>query len=50
MIENFATDKDYLYELSTDYGGSLSNEVVRAADSLMAFDIRTGAQAAQEAF
>ena len=37
---------DYLYELNIDYGGSLSNEVIKTADSLMAFDIRTGAQAA----
>ena len=43
-------EKDYLYELNVDYGGSLSNEVVKAADSLMAFDIKTGAKAAQEAF
>ena len=43
-------EKDYLYELNVDYGGSLSNEVVKAADSLMTFDIKTGAKAAQEAF
>jgi hypothetical protein len=36
-------DLDYLYELNIDYGGSLSKEVVKAADSLMAFDIKTGA-------
>jgi hypothetical protein len=36
-------DLNYLYELNIDYGGSLSKEVVKAADSLMAFDIRTGA-------
>jgi hypothetical protein len=43
-------DREYLYELNVDYGGSLSNQVVKVADSLMAFDIKTGAQAAQKAF
>jgi hypothetical protein len=36
-------DREYLYELNVDYGGSLSNQVVKVADSLMAFDIKTGA-------
>ena len=48
--DDIQVDKDYLFELNIDYGGKLSNEVTKAADSLMAFDIKTGASAAQEAF
>lgn len=42
---------EFVFELPKEYGGSLdSKDVKTAKDSLMAFDITTGAQAAQEAF
>ena len=40
---------DYLFELPVEYGGTLVQQA-KAKDSLMAFDIRTGAQAAEDAF
>ena len=47
---NLIEEKDYLFELSVDFGGTLANNAEKVADSLMAFDIRTGASAAQDAF
>ena len=44
------SDKDFLFELNVDYGGSLSKDIVKTADGLMAFDIRTGVEAAQKTF
>ena len=46
ILEDVQVDKDYIFELNVDYGGTLSNKVVKTADGLMAFDIKTGADAA----
>ena len=44
-------DADWLFELPIEYGGTLDQNAVAAKkDSLMAFDIKTGAKAAQEQF
>ena len=40
----------WLFELPVEFGGSLEKAATPVQDSLMAFDIKTGAQAAQKAF
>lgn len=41
---------DWIFELPIDFGGTLPNEYKGHKDSLMAFDITTGAEAAQKAY
>lgn len=42
---------DFLFELPKEFGGQLDSAAISAAkDSLMAFDIKTGAAKAQELF
>lgn len=40
------SDPEFLFELPIEYGGTLETNQTKVADSLMAFDIKTGAQAA----
>jgi hypothetical protein len=43
------SNDDFLFELPVEFGGSLDiNLLEKPKDSLMAFDIRTGLQAAQK--
>lgn len=39
-------DTDFIFEIPVEYGGSLQAQERKANDGLMAFDIKTGAQAA----
>lgn len=41
---------EFIFELPIDFGGTLSNETKGHKDSLMAFDIKTGAAEAQAAY
>lgn len=41
---------EFIFELPIDFGGTLPNEYKGHKDSLMAFDIKTGAAEAQAAF
>ena len=41
---------EFIFELPIDYGGTLDNDYKAHKDSLMAFDIKTGAEAAQKAY
>jgi len=44
-------DSEFIFELPKEFGGNLdSSAAPTAKDSLMAFDIRTGAAEAQKAF
>lgn len=43
-------DKDFIFEMPVEYGGSLKAQERRANDGLMAFDIKTGAKQAQAKF
>ena len=41
---------EFLFELPMEFGGTLESSSVPIKDSLMAFDIKTGAEEAQKAF
>ena len=43
---NFVMDKDFIFELPVEFGGSLKAQERKANDGLMAFDIKTGAKEA----
>lgn len=43
-------DNEFIFDLPEEFGGNLKAQEKRANDGLMAFDIKTGAQAAQAKF
>ena len=51
ILPDIESSSDYIFELPKEFGGNLDSTATPAAtDSLMAFDIKTGAEEAQKAF
>ena len=51
QFESVGKEPDFIFELPVEFGGGLVDDGVEAAKAgMMAFDIKTGADAAQQAF